>query len=150
MTGCYSSRPLQTPVWELGTHSCLLISFHTTPTLGFVFHSRKIIKDYGFFISVAWSLECTSFYVLCHGTNVMYVRILHEFCFALCSSVFLFIQPFVTPQFPDLSCEPQWPSWCTDLSLWICCMCEYGWEFEVLAYCTFAFMVCFAFFKHFV
>lgn len=54
---------------------------------------------------------------------------------------FPFIQPFITLQFPDLSCEPHWLSWCTDLSwvrceIWIGCMCEYGCEFDVKVYCT--------------
>lgn len=61
---------------------------------------------------------------------------------------FPFIQPFITLQFPDLSCEPHWLSWCTDLSwvrceIWIGCMCEYGCEFDVKVYCTCCIAFCF-------
>lgn len=141
---------IQTPTdTHMGTHALMLtISFPTTPPLGFVFHDRMITSDYGFNISGFFgslqALHCLSSTDLsqhwCY-LRTFCMRFFFLLCLMLLCLCFPFIQPFITPQFPDLSCEPHWLSWCTDLSwvkceIWIECMCEYGCEFDVSVYCT--------------
>lgn len=93
---------------------------------------------------LVWSPQAASCcYIACHNTDVRNFACFRVLlCLMLVCLCCPFIQPFVTPQFPDLSCEPHWPSWCTDLSwvrceIWVCCMCEYACAFIVSVYFTF-------------
>lgn len=89
-------------------------SIHTTPPLSFIFHDRRITSDYGFYISVLFLSSVYIVHIVCQSTDLSqhwcYLRELHEFllCLMLLCLCFPFIQPFITPQLPDLSCEPHW------------------------------------------
>lgn len=67
---------IQTPTdTHMGTHTLMLtISFPTTPPLGFVFHGRMIMMDYGFNISGFFgSLQCyiVCQALICHSTDAI-------------------------------------------------------------------------------
>lgn len=111
--------------------------------------TEKLLKDYGF--TFQFFLVTSAYIVYIALSKHWFFTALMLFkeiawvwvllCLMLLCLCFPFIQPFITPQLPDLSCEPHWQSWCTDLSwvrceIWIGCMCEYGCEFDVSVYCT--------------